>query len=372
MRKELRTFMIVSACCIASQSFSAVAADTNKQLVGVASIFDDAGWDTQKQYFHEVIGPALDMDFIFSGKLSNENELTDFMEKSIALGCTGIINMVTQDAAVTAGARLAEESDIWYVTQNSMISEDVAELEHNLGHVGASADGMEDAYRNLVTELIEQDGRKGFFIYTGSAVGGDSGTGASSHFHSVRGILEAIAGSYGLQYQVPVEELVNREESGYVETGNEDVTIYLSSGGVIMDGVEEAQRELASGKFDTLITVTSYSSFTGITDQIEKNTDENIMIVATVSDDQMTQAGFETMDVTGDSVIHAGVINPLSAANVRCSVLLSKGMNGLADTVKDAGHTVKYEVDPVVCYDAESYQQVIADIRKENEDILKE
>ena len=68
-----------------------------EHLVGVATIFDDAGWHTQVEYFNELIGPALNMKFMYSDKLNNSMELTDFMTRAISMGCDGIINFVTQN-----------------------------------------------------------------------------------------------------------------------------------------------------------------------------------------------------------------------------------------------------------------------------------
>lgn len=371
MKKRMAGFMIGAGIMLGSAVIAA-AEDSKPDLIAVATIFDDAGWNTQKQYFDELIGPALNMEFVYSDKLTNANELTDFMTKSIAMGCTGIINFLTQNDIVAVGAELAEEQDVWYVTQNSMINEDVSELKHNLGHVGASVPGMEAAYRKLFAELIEEEKCKGFFIYTGSAPGGNEGAGASSHFYSVKGMLETIAEEYHLDYQSPIEELINNTTSSFVDTGRDDIKIYLSSSGSVIEGVKEAEELLGEGGFDTFVAVTSYTSFTTVVAEAEKKQDSDIMIIATVSDDDMTKAGFGTLDSNGHSVLHAAVINPLSIANAKCSYLLEKGLSGEGESVKENGHTVKYEVEPWICYDADEYAEIASMIQDQIKQLLEE
>ena len=231
MKKMIQCLAICTGVLLLSPMLSS-ANEEPEHLVGVATIFDDAGWHTQVEYFNELIGPALNMKFMYSDKLNNSMELTDFMTRAISMGCDGIINFVTQNDCVAAGASLAQEKSVWYVTQNSMINEDVAELEHNLGHVGASVSGMGSAYYELLTELITQEGKKGFFIYTGSAAGGNQGTGAASHFYSTKGMLKAIAKAYDLAYEKPVEDLINEMASGYIETGRRlrNATARIKSG----------------------------------------------------------------------------------------------------------------------------------------------
>lgn len=358
----------ICACAMFAAPLCLNAGETVPHRIGVATIFADAGWQNQVRYFDELIGPALNMEFVYSDKLSSSTELSDFMTKAISLGCDGVINFVTQNESVEVGAKLAEEKGIWYVTQNSMINEDVEELSHNLGHVGASVSGMEAAYNELLTEMIREDGRKGFFIYTGSAVGGDRGEGASSHFHSVKGMLEAIAKAYDLKYDSPVEELIDRKESGSVETGREDVSIYLSSSGSVLEGMVEAREQLGTGKYDTLLAVTSYTSFTNIVSEAEKKTESNIMIVATVSDDDMTTAGFEKTDQFGDSILHAAVINPLSLADARCSLLLSEAMEDAFEKTED--YVMQHKIEPWVCYDAADYKEIEEKLTEELENLL--
>ena len=114
--------------------------------IAVATIFDGETWEIQKKYYEEEISTALNMEFMFSEKLSDANGLVDFMDRAYAAGCVGLINYVTANDAVAQGARKAEEFGMWFITQNSALNEDVATVPHNLGHCGASATGMRTAY----------------------------------------------------------------------------------------------------------------------------------------------------------------------------------------------------------------------------------
>lgn len=359
--KNLRRILgcVCMLLCICIGNIDAEAAQEEmRYLIGVATIFEDATWDIQKQYFTEVLGPALNMEFLFSEKLNNANELTDFMERARAAGCQGIINFVTSNDAVEAGVNLAEEYGIWFVTQNSMLDETVATAEHNLGHVGASVGSMEEAYYRLVSELIEKEDRKGFFIYTGSAPGGSQGAGAASHYYSVKGMLDAIADEFDLTYNEEIETSINSAEAGPLASSREDVKIYLSPGTSLTGAVNDARAQLSTGHYDTFLTVNSYSSFTNAVASSEGATGINIMMAATVSVNKMTKAGFETTDASGDTVLHGAVVNPLNVANAMCSVLIYNALTGHADEMKQDGHAVLFEVEPWICYSADDYMRM--------------
>ena len=150
--------------------------------VGVATVHEGETWEIQKKYFVEELGPKLNMEFMFSEKLSDANGLVDFMDQAYAAGCVGMINLVTQNDAVAQGARKAEEWGMWFATQNSALNEDVATLEHNLGHCGAGALQFGEAYKAAFKELIGDGQPHSVVIFSGAAVGGAIGQGAASHY----------------------------------------------------------------------------------------------------------------------------------------------------------------------------------------------
>lgn len=326
--------------------------------IAVATIHEGESWEIQKAYFEKEVGPALNMEFMFSEKLADANGLVDFMEQAYASGCVGMINLVTSNDAVAQGARKAEEWGMWFVTQNSSLNEDVAELTYNLGHCGASATGMGDAYTKAFAELLGDGEDHSVFVFSGAAVGGAIGQGAASHYYTVQGILEAMQDQYNLTYEKSVDDIINNQNPGEVATDNDKVKIYVYPGVDVAAAITAAQTQFQTGGYDTFAAVFSYSAFTNAIADVEQSLNKNIKIIGTASIEQQTATGFTTQDSQGDTVLNAAIVNPLNNANAVCAVLLYNALTGHAEAMKDNGKAVLFEVQPWVCMSAETYEGI--------------
>jgi hypothetical protein len=326
--------------------------------IAVATIMEGETWEVQKSYYENEVGPALNMEFMFSEKLADANGLVDFMERAYAAGCVGLINFVTPNDAIAQGARKAEEWGMWFVTQNSAINEDVAELTYNLGHCGASAVGIGTAYENAFNELLADGENHSVFIFSGAAVGGAIGQGAASHYYSVQGMLEAMQNTYGLTYDKSIDEIINNQNPGEVNTGNPDIKIYIYPGTDVSAATTAAQTQFQTGDYDVFAAVLSYSAFTNALSDVEASLGKNIKIIGTASIEAQTATGFETIDSQNDTMLNAAVINPLNNANGICAVLIYNALTGHADAMKDNGKAVLFKVSPWVCLSAETYSEI--------------
>lgn len=326
--------------------------------IGVATIMEGEMWEIQKNYYEKEVGPALNMEFMFSEKLTDANALVDFMERAYAAGCVGLINFVTSNDAVSQGARKAEEWGMWFVTQSSALNEEVASLSHNLGHCGASATGMGTAYAAAFEDLLSDGKEHSVFIFSGAAVGGAIGQGAASHYYTVEGILTAMQEKYGLKYAKSIDALINDQNPGEVDTGNPNIKIYIYPGVDVAAAITAAQTQFQTGKYDIFAAVFSYSAFTNAISDVEASLKKNIKIVATTSIEAQTATGFETIDSQGDTMLNAGIINPLNNANGICAALIYNGLTGHGEAMKDNGKAVLFKVSPWACLSAESYQGI--------------
>ncbi|MGN1331496.1 MAG: hypothetical protein ACI4V0_01885 [Lachnospiraceae bacterium] len=330
--------------------------DTYK--IAVATIMEGETWEAQKSYYENVVGPALNMEFMFSEKLADANGLVDFMERAYAAGCVGLINFVTSNDAISQGARKAEEWGMWFVTQNSALNEEVAELTYNLGHCGASAQGMGTAYANAFDKLLSDGENHSVFIFSGAAVGGASGQGAASHYYSVEGILQAMQDKYDLTYEKSIDEIINNQNPGEVATGNSDIKIYIYPGVDFAAATTAVQTQFQTGDYDIFAAVLSYSAFTNAISDVEGSLGKNIKIIGTASIEAQTATGFETIDSQNDTMLNAAVINPLNNANGICAVILYNALTGHADAMKDNGKAVLFKVEPWDCMSADIYTNI--------------
>ena len=331
---------------------------TEKYKIAVANIHEGEVWEDARKYLDTVVAPTLNMEFMYSEKLTDANGLINFMDQAYAAGCVGMVNMVTQNDAISQGAHKAEELGMWFSTQNSAYVEDVCELPHNLGHVGASPEAVGAAYKKAFKNLLSDGKPHSAYVFSGVAVGGNKGQGAASHYYSAAAILEAFQEAYGLKYEKTIEDLVNTQDPGEVATGNPDVHIYLAPGRNPGDAATAALPIIQNGSYDILAAVFSFSSFTNRISDVEKSTGRNIKVVGTSQIDTQTKTGFGTIDSTGDTVLNAAVLNDIGLATAMNCIQIYNALNGAADAMKENGKTVILGVRSWSCDSAETYSRI--------------
>ncbi len=329
-----------------------------KYKIAVATIFEGESWEIQKTYYENEVGPALDMEFMMSEKLNDVNGLVDFMERAYAAGCVGVINYVTSNDAVAQGSRKAQEMGMFFITQNSALNSDVADIPNNLGHCGASAVGMGAAYEKAFEGLLADGENHSVFIFSGAAVGGAIGQGAASHYYSVQGILQAMQKKFNLTYDKTIDEIINTQDPGAIATGNPDIRIYIYPGVDVGAVTASLQTQLQTGDYDIFAAVFGYSIFANAISDVEKVLGKNIKVIGTASIEAQTATGFATLDPTGDTILNAAVVNPLNNANGVCAAILYNALTGHAEAMKDGGKAVLFKVEPWACMDAATYDGI--------------
>lgn len=352
--KKLALFLALAL--VLATGFTAAMAAPQPFKVGVATIFEGETWEIQKSYYEKELAPTLNMEFIFSERLTDANGLVDFMDRAYAAGCVGIINFVTSNDAVAQGAHKAEEFDMYFITQSSRLNKDVADIPNNLGHVGASATGMGTAYEKLFNALLQDGENHSVFMATAVAPGGNTGTGAASHFHSTYGMLTAMQKKYDLKFDKTLDEIIDRQEPGRVETGNENIRIYLAPGLDAAPVTTALQTQMQTGEYDIFATVYQYASYANVLADLEKSLNKDLAVIGTMAIEAQTGKGFETKDSFGSSILNAAVVNPLNNANGICAAILYNALTGHAEAMKDNGQAVLFKVEPWVVMGAETYQ----------------
>lgn len=350
--------VLMVAMTVSCSGKSEKSAKAEKYKIALATIHEGESWEIQKKYFEEEVGPTLNMEFMISEKLQDANGLIDFMERAYAAGCVGILNYVTANDAVAQGARRAEEWGMWFITQNSAINNEVADIPHNLGHCGASATGMGAAYEKAFNQILNDGKDHSLFIFSGAAVGGAIGQGAASHYYSVQGMLQAMQKRYNLTYDRSIDAIINNQNPGKVNTGNSNISIYIYPGFNPADAAVAAQTQFQNGSYDIFAAVFSYSMFVNALNDIEKSQNRNIKIIGTAAIEQQTATGFSTADSQGDTVLNAAVINPLNVQNGMAMAILYNALTGHAEAMKDNGKAVLFKVEPWACMGADVYDSI--------------
>lgn len=326
--------------------------------IAVANIHEGEAFEIFRKYLDEQVGPALNMEFMYSEKITDANGLISFMDQAFAAGCDGIINMVTQNDAISQGAHKAEDMGMWFITENSAYVEEVASLPHNLGHMGASAESVGEAYKKAFADILNDGEKHSAFIFSGVAVGGNIGQGAASHFYSAKGMLEAFQEAYNLNYDKSIEDIINTQDPGEVNTGDPDVHIYMFPGRNPADVVTAALPVMQSGTYDIFAAVFSFSAYTNMIDDVEKSTGKDIKVLGTAQVEAQTKTGFETKDSTGDTVLNAAILNDLCVAVGLKAAILYNALNGAAEQMKDNGKSVFWGVRSYAVQDAATYAKM--------------
>lgn len=322
--------------------------------IGVATQFEGDQWVVQKDYYEKELAPALGVEFMISEKISDANGLVDFIDQAYAAECQGVLNYLTQSEPVQQGARKCEEYGMFFVTQNSRVVDEVATLEHNMGHCGADPMKMGAAYKTLFNEILSDGENHSLFLYSCGA----PGQMAASHYYSSLAILEAFRDAYGLTFEKSLEDIVNAQEPSEYATGRDDIKLYVYPG-IDFETIPLAtQTVLQEGDYDIFAACAMFQAFTSGIDAVEKALNKDIMIVGTVGIDDAAKAGFNTQDSFGNPVLNAGMINPLNPANGIDTAMLVNGILGNGANMKDNGKAVLVGVAPFVCKDAATYDQI--------------
>ena len=297
------------------------------------------------------------MEFVFSEALQSADTtaLINFIDQAYASGCVGIINFLTTAEAVSQGARKCEEYGMYFETQNSRLIDEVASLPHNVGHCGADPLRMADQYKVLFKDLLSDGELHSIVLYSCAAVGQM----AASHYYSSCAILEAYSEAYNLGFTAEfIDQMINRQEPGEVETGKEGLKIYLYPGIDFDAATVGCQAQLQTGDYDTFASCANFFMFSNAVDEVEKALKKNIRIVGTVNIDDQTRTGFESKDSLGNPVLDAGIINPICPANGINALTLYNALNGGAEAMKEGGKAVLVGVGPFVCKDAATYEAI--------------
>lgn len=323
--------------------------------IGVATQFEGDQWIPQKDYYEKELAPALGVEFMFSEKISDANGLVDFIDQAYAAECQGVINYLTQGPQVEAGARKCQEYGMYFVTQNSLVTDTVADLEYNIGHCGADPIKMGAAYKTLLGEILSDGEPHSLLLYSCAA----PGAAAASHYYSSVSILEAFRDAYGLTFEKSIEDIVNTQEPGEYATGRDDIKLYVYPGfpndGAIIDGV---QAVIQTGEYDLFAACAVFQMFTTAIDAVEKAMNKNITVIGTVNLDDATKAGFATNDSFGNPVLDAGMINPLNPANGIDTAELVNAILGAGQQMKNNGKAVLVGVAPFICRNIDDYNNI--------------
>jgi hypothetical protein len=129
--------------------------------IAVAFWLIDANSLLNQKYLKEYVGPALNVEFMFSEAVDNADKLMTFMENAYAAGCQGIINY--QNSSIPQAIAKANELGMYIVTHARFVEENKT-LPYNMGFVNGGGLNVSKAFGELVRDLVNDGQRHSIII----------------------------------------------------------------------------------------------------------------------------------------------------------------------------------------------------------------
>lgn len=305
-----------------------------------------------KDALENEIGPALNIEFMFSEAISDNDALNTFIENAYASGCDAVYTNVT--GGIDQAAAVCNDLGMYFVGISSAGAEENMEMPYYVGVAGASAEGYGEAYANALNAVIGDGAEHSILILSGAAC-----YGATSFIEATAGSLRALQDIYGLTYTEDVNALAT--SSTQVDAENDKgIKITVCPG--MQDIATTVSPLLQSGDYDVLVgTSNIYDSLGVAVDEVEKALGKDIKFITRSMFSDSTKAAFNSTDSQGSQVIDAIVLNG-TYEHLAAVMMLRNAFDGHADAMRDGDHCSRVPGQiPLVVTTAEEYNALSGD-----------
>jgi len=301
----------------------------------------------QQEYLEKYIGPAFNVEFMFSEAVDSAEVAMTFLENAYAAGCQAVMNF--QNSSVEQINAKANELGM-YIISNAPPAEN-ADLPYVLGSMRAPVSGVADAYTEMVNQFTADGKAHNVVIISAGA-----GLGNAQHYECTYAMLEALQAKYNLTYSDSVENLASSRGMTQVETGT-DMKILLYPGYPNSDTyVSGLSAELQTGEYDVVLGCNAATTkFAVAIDEVERAYDISVKVGYFTSIDDAATAAVTTKDVHGTASVDSIVINPGNILVGGMFAVLYNGVSGHADAMKTDGAGTDFSIPLWLATDAETY-----------------
>ncbi len=306
-----------------------------------------------KNAFDKVIGPALNIEFMYSEALSDAGALTTFIENAYASGCEGVI--VDLSNSIDQGAAVANDLGMYYIGISSADSKENYNLPYYVSVVGASAAGYGSSYAEAINSVVGDGAEHSIMILSGAAA-----YGATSFIEGTAGSLRALQQVYGLTYEKDINEIATcSTQIDAVNDNGVKITVIPGLGNDLTNTVSPL---LQTGEYDVVVGTTDiYSNLSVAVDEVEKTTGKNIRFISrNVFSDTMSTA-MNAKDSTGNPVVDA-IVCQGTYEHISSVLLLRNCFDGHVDQMRDGDRCSRVSgMPPLVITSAEDYNALSSD-----------
>ena len=301
----------------------------------------------QQAYLETYVGPAFNVEFMFSEAVDSAEAAMTFIENAYAAGCGAIMNF--QNSSVEQINAKANELGL-YIISNAPAAEN-NDLPYVLGNMLAPVSGAANAYRQMV-EQFTGDGQPHNVII----ISAGAGLGNEQHYECTYAMLEALKDHYDLTYSDAIENLASSRGMTQIDTGT-DMKILLYPGYPNSDTyVSGLSGELQTGDYDIVLGCNQATTrFAVAIDEVERAYNIDVKVGYFTSIDDAATASVTTQDVHGNSSIDSIVVNPGNILVGGMFAVLYNGLSGHADAMRVDGAGTVFDTPLWLAMDAETY-----------------
>lgn len=313
----------------ASTAASGAAANTDSGFapmkIAYATNAVDEVFIRMQEAYTEVIGPALNIEFMFSEAISDTGALTTFIENSYASGCDAVITNLANSIDQAAG--VCEDLGLYFVGISSADAVENYNLEHYVSVAGASAEGYGDSYAQVIEKIVGDGQEHSILILSGAAA-----YGATSFIEGTAGSLRALQNVYDLTYTQDIDTLAT--SSTQVDAENDKgIKITIFPG--MADLATNVSPLLQTGDYDVVVGTTNiYDSLGVAINEVETALNMDIKFITRATFNDAITNAFNTTDSQGSPVIDGMVCNG-TYENISAVLMLRNAFDGNLENMRD-------------------------------------
>jgi hypothetical protein len=298
-----------------------------KIKIGYATNTVDETFVAMKKSYETVVGPALNIEFMFSEALTDAGALTTFIENAYASGCDGIITDLS--TSIDQAAATCNNLGIWFVGISSAPAKENTEMEKYLSVAGASSEGFSSSYGEAIKSVVGDGKKHSILLMSGAA-----SYGATSFIEGTAGTLKALQDVYGLKYTNDIAKLATTKTQIDAEN-DKGIKITIFPG--MADLATAVSPLLQTGKYDVLVgTSNIYDSLGVAVDEVEKSLKMDIKFISRSVISAAITAAVNSKDSQGSPVIDA-LVSPASFERIEAALVIRNAYDGYADKMRADG-----------------------------------
>lgn len=305
-----------------------------------------------KNAFETSIGPALNIEFMFSEAISDAGALTTFIENAYASGCQAVYTNVS--ASIDQAAAVCNDLGLYFVGISSSGATENQSLPYYISVCGASPEGYGDSYAEALENILSDGQEHSVLILSGAAC-----YGATSFIEGTAGSLRAMQNVYGLTYTQDVNALATTSTQVEAEN-NKGIKITIVPG--MQDLANMVSPLLQTGDYDIVVGTTDiYGSLSVAINEVEVALGKNIHMISRNTFTEMMANAFNTNDSAGTPIID-GMIDTGMYEMVASVIILRNCFDGYADNMRDNGQCSRVAGQrPMVVTTPDQYNKLTAE-----------